>query len=119
MNVHRSRLMIIHHNSNRRCAASNLLDGLARMTIPEGRLPGSKCNQDPGTGNPMEETMRVVALAIASMLAVFVFADTHAQAAKGSSVANPDRQYYQGAARGCGGGAYCYRSGSQKHTKKK
>jgi hypothetical protein len=45
--------------------------------------------------------------------------DTHAYAAKGSSAANPDRQYYQGAARGCGGGAYCYRSGSQKHTKKK
>jgi hypothetical protein len=61
--------------------------------------------------------MRVMALALASMLAVFVFADTHAFAAKGSSVANPDRQYYQGAARGCGGGAYCYRSGS--HSKKK
>jgi hypothetical protein len=61
--------------------------------------------------------MRVMALALASMLAVFAFAGTHAQAAKGSSVANPDRQYYQGAARGCGGGAYCYRSGS--HSKKK
>ncbi len=62
--------------------------------------------------------MRVIALALASMLAVFV-ADTHAFAAKSSSVANPDRQYYQGAARGCGDGAYCYRSGSQKKMKKK
>jgi hypothetical protein len=62
--------------------------------------------------------MRVMALALASMLAV-LFVDGQAFAAKKSSgVANPDRQYYQGAARGCGGGAYCYRSGSQKHSKK-
>jgi hypothetical protein len=67
----------------------------------------------------MEETMRVVALALAGMLAVLFSAGTHAYAAKSSSVANPDRQYYQGAARGCGNGAYCYRSGSQKHPKKK
>jgi hypothetical protein len=59
--------------------------------------------------------MRVMALALASMLAVFA-ADSQAFAAKRSSgVANPDRQYYQGAARGCGGGAYCYRSASHKH----
>jgi hypothetical protein len=57
--------------------------------------------------------MRVLALVIASMLAVFA-ADSQALAAKRSSgVANPDRQYYAGAARGCGGGAYCYRSGSE------
>jgi hypothetical protein len=63
--------------------------------------------------------MRVMALALAGMLAVLFSAGTHAYAAKSNSVANPDRQYYQGAARGCGGGAYCYRSGSQKHSKKK
>ncbi|MBV9969606.1 MAG: hypothetical protein JO228_06455 [Xanthobacteraceae bacterium] len=61
--------------------------------------------------------MRVIALAFVGVLAL-MFADTHAFAAKGSSIGNPDRQYYQGAARGCGGGAYCYRSGSQKHSKK-
>ncbi len=60
--------------------------------------------------------MRILTLALASMLAVFV-ADSQAFAAKRSAgAANPDRQYYQGAARGCGGGAYCYRSGS--HSKK-
>jgi hypothetical protein len=60
--------------------------------------------------------MRITTLALASLLAVFV-ADSQAFAAKrGSGAANPDRQYYQGAARGCGGGAYCYRSGS--HSKK-
>jgi hypothetical protein len=62
--------------------------------------------------------MRVMALALASMLAVLA-ADGQAFAAKrgSSSVGNPDRQYYQGAARGCGGGAYCYRSGHQKNQK--
>ncbi len=60
--------------------------------------------------------MRVMALVLASMLAVIVV-DGQAFAAKRSSgVANPDRQYYAGAARGCGGGAYCYRGGS--HLKK-
>jgi hypothetical protein len=89
------------------------------MTIPERRLPGSFANKDPGTRKfSKEETMRVLALALAGMLSVFFFADTHAFAAKGTSAANPDRQYYAGAARGCGGGAYCYRSGSQKHMKK-
>jgi hypothetical protein len=62
--------------------------------------------------------MRAMALVLASMLVVFV-ADSQAFAAKRSSgVANPDRQYYAGAERGCGGGAYCYRSGSHKHPKK-
>jgi hypothetical protein len=62
--------------------------------------------------------MRVMALAMASMLAVFV-ADTQAFAAKhSSSVGNPDRNYYQSAAGSCGGSASCYRSGSQKHPKK-
>jgi hypothetical protein len=61
--------------------------------------------------------MRVMALALASMLAVFT-ADSQAFAAKRSSgVANPDRQFCAGAERGCGGGAYCYRSGSHKHPK--
>jgi hypothetical protein len=66
--------------------------------------------------SPKETLMRIMTLALASMLVVFV-ADSQAFAAKRSSgAANPDRQYYQGAARGCGGGAYCYRSGS--HSKK-
>jgi hypothetical protein len=56
------------------------------------------------------------ALALGGMLTVFA-AGTHAYAAKGSSAANPDRQYYQGAARGCGSGAFCYRSGSQSKKK--
>jgi hypothetical protein len=61
--------------------------------------------------------MRVMALALASMLAVFV-ADGHAFAAKrGSSYGNPDRNPYQSAAGVCGGSAYCYRSGHQKHQK--
>jgi hypothetical protein len=60
--------------------------------------------------------MRGMALALASMLAVFV-ADSQAFAAKrSSSVANPDRQYYQGAG-SCGGSAACYRSGSQSKKK--
>jgi hypothetical protein len=63
--------------------------------------------------------MRVMALVLASMLAVFVV-DGQAFAAKrtgSSGVANPDRQYYQGAG-SCMGAASCYRSGSQKHQKK-
>jgi hypothetical protein len=54
--------------------------------------------------------MRVMALVLASMLAVLIV-DSQGN----SGIANPDRQYYQGAARGCGGGAYCYRSGN--HSK--
>jgi hypothetical protein len=63
--------------------------------------------------------MRVMALALASMLAVFV-ADSQAFAAKrgSASYGNPDRNYYQSAAGVCGGSASCYRSGSQKHPKK-
>jgi hypothetical protein len=61
--------------------------------------------------------MRVMALVLVSIMMVFL-ADCQAFAAKRSSgVANPDRQYYAGAARGCGGGAYCYRSRSQRHSK--
>jgi hypothetical protein len=60
--------------------------------------------------------MRVVALAVASILAVFV-ADSQAFAAKrGTSIANLDGQYY--AQRCQGSNAYCYRS-SQKNSKKK
>ena len=63
--------------------------------------------------------MRVMALALASMLAVFV-TDSQAFAAKrGSSVANLDRQYYAYGGSCSGSNAYCYRSGSQKRSKKK
>jgi hypothetical protein len=60
--------------------------------------------------------MRVVALAVASMLAIF-FYDSQAFAAKrGSSIENLDGQYY--AQRNCSGSnAYCYKS--QKNSKKK
>jgi hypothetical protein len=61
--------------------------------------------------------MRVMALALASILAVFV-ADNQAFAAKrGTSIANLDGPYY--AQRCQGSNAYCYRSGSQKNPKKK
>jgi hypothetical protein len=61
--------------------------------------------------------MRVMAFALASVLAVFV-ADSQAFAAKrGTSIANLDGPYY--AQRCSGSNAYCYRSGSQKHSKKK
>jgi hypothetical protein len=63
--------------------------------------------------------MRVMALALAGMLAVLFSAGTHAYAAKSNSVANPDRNSYQSAAGVCGGSASCYKSGSQKHSKKK
>jgi hypothetical protein len=56
--------------------------------------------------------MRVTALVLASMLAVLIV-DSQGN----SGIANPDRQYYQGAARGCGGGAYCYRSSRHKIQK--
>jgi hypothetical protein len=60
--------------------------------------------------------MRVMALALASILAVFV-ADSQAFAAKrGTSIENLEGQYY--AQRCSGSNAYCYRSG-QKHSKKK
>ena len=82
-------------------------------------LPGSFTTKiDPGTGNlSKEETMRVMALALASILAVFV-ADSQAFAAKrGSSVGNYNYQY-QSAAGVCGGSASCYRGGSKKTPKK-
>jgi hypothetical protein len=63
--------------------------------------------------------MRVMALALASILAVLV-TDSQAFATKrGSSVVNFDRQYYAYAGRCSGSNAYCYRSGSQKHSKQK
>jgi hypothetical protein len=64
--------------------------------------------------------MRIMTLVLAGTLAIFI-AGGQAFAAKrisSSDVANPDRQYYQGAG-SCGGSASCYRSGSQKHSKKK
>jgi hypothetical protein len=60
--------------------------------------------------------MRIMTLALAGLLAVFVTDSQAFPAKRSSGAANPDRRYYQGAARGCGGGAYCYRSGN--HSKK-
>jgi len=60
--------------------------------------------------------MRIMGLVVASIFAV-VLAQGEALAAKNAAAsANPDRSYYQGAA-SCGGGASCYRSGSQKSQK--
>ena len=83
-------------------------------------LPGSFTTKiDPGTGNlSKEETMRVMALALASILAVFV-ADSQAFAAKRASSSASNYNYqYQSAAGVCGGSASCYKSGSQKQPKK-
>jgi hypothetical protein len=59
--------------------------------------------------------MRVMMLVLTGVVALG-FGYSEAFAAKRSSSTNPDRQYYQGAAT-CGGGAACYRSGSQKSQK--
>ena len=55
--------------------------------------------------------MRVIALALASMLAVFL-ASGDAFAAKRTSagISNPDHNSYQSAAGSCGGSASCYKS---------
>jgi hypothetical protein len=62
--------------------------------------------------------MRIVTLALAGTLAMFL-ANGEAFAAKRiSGVSNPDHNSYQSAAGVCGGSASCYRSGSQKNQKK-
>jgi hypothetical protein len=82
-------------------------------------VAGITNNKIQGTGKlPKEITMRVMALVLASMLAIFL-AHGQAFAARGSSGAsNPDRNYYQSAAGSCGGSAACYKNGSKKHPKK-
>jgi hypothetical protein len=62
--------------------------------------------------------MRVMALVLASMLAMLVADGTAFAAKRGASVGNPDRNSYQSAAGSCGGSAFCYRSGSKKAPKK-
>jgi hypothetical protein len=60
--------------------------------------------------------MRIMALVLASFLAV-CFVDTASAATRHSAgVANPDRSVYPNS-RGCT--TYCYRSGSQKIQKQK
>jgi hypothetical protein len=63
--------------------------------------------------------MRIIALVLASALAV-CFMDPASAATKRSAgqVTNPDRSAYPNSA-GCGGSGYCYRSGSQKIQKHK
>jgi hypothetical protein len=63
--------------------------------------------------------MRIMALVLASFLAV-CFVDTASAATRHSAgVANSDRSVYPNS-RGCGTtAAYCYRSGSQKIQKHK
>jgi hypothetical protein len=114
-----ARLTIIHHSSNPFVGVSNLLDCASRNYDLLSSVAGSLNKSS--TGNVKGEvTMRVLALALAGMLSVFFFADTHAFAAKrgSASYGNPDRNPYQSAAGVCGGNAYCYRSGSHKHPKK-
>jgi hypothetical protein len=58
-----------------------------------------------------------VRLLVAICCRSLIFARIAAVTEKRSSgIANPDRQYYAGAARGCGG-AYCYRSDNHKRSK--
>ena len=59
--------------------------------------------------------MRIMTLALAGTLAIFL-AGGDAFAAKriSSGVSNPDRNSYQSAAGSCGGSASCYKSGAKK-----
>ena len=58
--------------------------------------------------------MRIMTLALAGALAIFL-ANGEAFAAKRTSgVANPDHNSYQSAAGSCGGSAFCYKSSAKK-----
>ena len=60
--------------------------------------------------------MRIMALVLASALAVCFMNPASAATKRSSEVANPDRSVYPNSA-GCS--AYCYRSGRQKIQKHK
>jgi hypothetical protein len=62
--------------------------------------------------------MRVIGLALASILMVFAAGGQASAAKNNAGVSNPDRNSYQSAAGSCGGSASCYKSGSQKSQKK-
>jgi hypothetical protein len=62
--------------------------------------------------------MRIMALVLASALAVCFMNPASAATKRSAAVSNPDRSAYPASA-GCGGSGYCYRSGSQKIQKHK
>jgi hypothetical protein len=61
--------------------------------------------------------MRIIALVLASALAVCFMNPASAATKRPTGVSNPDRSVYPNSA-GCGGSGYCYRSGHQKIQKK-
>jgi hypothetical protein len=61
--------------------------------------------------------MRIMALVLASALAVCFMDPASAATKRPAGAANPDKSAYPASA-GCGGSGYCYRSGSQKIQKK-
>jgi hypothetical protein len=58
--------------------------------------------------------MRIMTLALAGTLAIFLAGGEAFAAKRTSGVSNPDRNAYQSAAGSCGGSAYCYKSSSKK-----
>jgi hypothetical protein len=62
--------------------------------------------------------MRIMALVLASALAVCFVNPASAATKRTAAVTNPDRSALPNSA-GCGGSGYCYRSGSQKIQKHK
>jgi hypothetical protein len=61
--------------------------------------------------------MRIMALVLASALAVCFMDPASAATKRAAGATNPDKSAYPASA-GCGGSGYCYRSGSQKIQKK-
>jgi hypothetical protein len=62
--------------------------------------------------------MRIMTLALAGTLAIFLAGSDAFAAKRISGASNPDHNSYQSAAGSCGGSAQCYKSGGQKTQKK-
>jgi len=62
--------------------------------------------------------MRIIALVLASALAVCFMDPASAATKRSAAAASTDKSAYPASA-GCGGSGYCYRSGSQKIQQKK
>jgi hypothetical protein len=58
--------------------------------------------------------MRIMTLALAGTLAIFLAGGEAFAAKRTSGVSNPDRNPYQSAAGSCGGSAACYKNGAKK-----
>src|ERR1700675_1141973 len=67
---------------------------------------------------PKEIFMRIIALVLASALAVCFMDPASAATKRSAATANTDRSAYPSSAN-CGGSGYCYRSGSHKIQKHK